>query len=155
MLGAASALLWNLRPSLTGAVPGRMDPRRRRRRLLLATSGVAVIALCGAAASAQTTYGLIEGRITDATGGALPGATITVRQPTTGFARTVVSNDLGLYRMLYLSPAEYDLTVERSGFATVTRELVKVDVGQAVALDIGMTVGNVAVVIDVATPIAT
>ena len=45
------------------------------------------LVLCGRydAAAAQTTYGLIEGRITDATGGALPGALVTVSQPNTGF----------------------------------------------------------------------
>ncbi len=96
-------------------------------------------------ASAQTTYGLIEGRITDATGGALPGATITVTQPTTGFVRTVVSNELGLYRVLNLHPAEYDVTVELSGFATVTCGSVKIDVGQAVALNVGMEVASLAV----------
>ena len=82
-------------------------------------SGALLLILCGTA-SAQTTYGLIEGRITDATRGALPGATITVTQPATGLVRTVVSNELGLYRVLYLSPAEYDVTVERSGSGTVT-----------------------------------
>ena len=115
-------------------------------------SGALLLLLCGTA-SAQTTYGLIEGRITDATGGALPGATITVTQPLTGFVRTVVTNELGLYRVLYLSPAEYDVTVERSGFAKMTSALVKIDVGQAVALNLAMEVGKVAVVVVVAPPI--
>ena len=39
----------------------------------------------------------------------------------------------------------YNVTVEQSGFATVTSESVKVDVGQAVALNIAMDVGKVAV----------
>src|SRR5262245_28532723 len=78
--------------------------------------------------SAQTTYGLIEGRITDATGGALLGATITVSQSTTGLVRTVMTNALGLYRVLNLDPAEYDVTVERRGFAKVTSGSVKVGV---------------------------
>src|SRR5688572_12603770 len=110
--------------------------------------------LCGPA-STQTTYGLIEGRITDATGGTLSGASITVSQPTTGFVRMVETNRLGLYRVLYLSPAEYDVTVELSGFAEVTRGSVRVDVGQAVALNVRMELGNVAAVIHVAPPIPT
>jgi hypothetical protein len=110
--------------------------------------------LCGTA-STQTTYGSLEGRITDATGGALAGATITVTQPTTGFVRAVVTNELGLYRVLNLSPAEYDVTVELSGFAKLMRGSVRVDVGQAVALNVTMEVGNVAAVIDVAPPMPT
>lgn len=108
--------------------------------------------LCGTAA-AQTTYGIIQGRVTDHSGGTLPGATITITQPTTGFVRTVVTNELGLYRALNLSPSEYDVTVELSGFAKVLRGSVRVDVGQSVVLNVGMEVVNVATVIDVAPPI--
>ena len=57
-----------------------------------------------------------------------------------------MTNELGLYRVLNLSPADYDVTVELSGFARVTRRSVKIDVGQAVALNVGMEVANVAVV---------
>jgi outer membrane receptor protein involved in Fe transport len=120
-----------------------------RDRLGLSLGIGALVLLCDAA-SAQTTYGLIEGRITDATGGALAGAAITVTQPATGFVRTVVSNELGLYRVLYLSPAEYNLTVERSGFTKAARELVKVDVGHTATVNVGMGVAEVTVVMDVA-----
>ena len=115
-------------------------------------SGVLLLLLCGTV-SAQSTYGLIEGRIIDATGGVLPGATISVRQPTTGFVRTVVTNELGLYRVLNLYPAEYDVTVEMTGFAKVTCGPVRIDVGQAVVLNVGMEVGNAAAVINVLPPI--
>ena len=120
------------------------------------TAAIVVLLLFGLSrtASTQTTYGLIEGRITDATGAALPRATITVTQPATGFVRAVVSNELGLYRVLNLDPAEYDLTVELSGFAKVTYESVKIDVGQAVALNVRLDVGQVAIVMDV-TPMST
>lgn len=112
-------------------------------------TGTLLLLFCRAV-PAQTTYGLIEGRVTDVTGAALPGASITVTHMATGFVRIVVTNELGLYRVLNLHPAEYDVTVERSGFATVTYESVKVDVGQAVALDVAMDVGQVAVVMQVA-----
>src|SRR5262249_2212965 len=60
-------------------------------RLLRARLGVSITAaallLLRGTASAQTTYGLIEGRISDATNAALPGATVTVTQPTTSFVR--------------------------------------------------------------------
>jgi Carboxypeptidase regulatory-like domain/TonB dependent receptor len=117
-------------------------------------SGALVLILCGMA-SAQTTYGLIEGRITDVTGGALSGATVTVTHPSTGLVRAVVANDLGLYRVLNLNPAEYHMTVEMSGFATVTYGSVKIDVGQAVALNIEMEVAGLVVALDVSPPLPT
>ena len=124
-------------------------------RLNVSMIGAFVLLVSGFCATtfAQTTYGLIEGRITDITGAALPGAIIVVTQPRTGFVRTVVTDELGLYRVLNLTPAEYDLTVERSGFATVTYEAVKIDVGQAVALNVRMELGQVALVMDV-TPLS-
>jgi carboxypeptidase family protein len=122
--------------------------------LRVSISGAVLMVLCGTG-SAQTTYGLIDGRITDATGGALPGAMITVAQSTTGFARRAVTNELGLYRVLSLAPAEYDVTVELTGFATVTYSAVKIDVGQAVALNVVMAVAGVDVLVNVAPPMPT
>ena len=110
----------------------------------------ALLILLISTASAQTTYGRIEGRITDATGGVLPGAAVTVAQPATGFVRTVVTNELGLYRVQNLSPGEYDVAAELGGFVKATRSSVRIDVGQTIALNIGMEVGNVATVLDVA-----
>src|ERR1700752_3209548 len=89
-------------------------------------AGVGGLLLCCCTAFAQTTYGVIEGRITDAIGAALPGATITVAQPATGSIRTVVTNELGLYRVLNVGPGEYDVTVELGGFAKETRRSVRV-----------------------------
>jgi outer membrane receptor protein involved in Fe transport len=66
-----------------------------------------------------------------------------------------VTNELGLYRVLNLHPAQYDVTVERSGFGTVTYGSVKINVGQAVALNVRMEVASVAVVIDVSPPLPT
>src|SRR6266850_2531508 len=112
----------------------------------------ALLILVVSTASAQTTYGRIEGRITDVTGGVLPGAVVTVAQPATGFVRTVVTNELGLYRVQNLSPGEYDVAAELGGFMKATRSSVRIDVGQTIALNIGMEVGNVATVLDVAPP---
>src|SRR5215470_8684163 len=112
-------------------------------------TGAFLLFVC-CAAFAQTTYGLIEGRITDPTGAVLPRAAVTVRQSTTGFVRTVAANELGLYRVLNLSPGEYEVTVEIDGFAKATRGRVRIEVGQAVVLDVAMEVGTVAAVVEVA-----
>jgi hypothetical protein len=51
-----------------------------------------------------------------------------------------------------LNPAEYDVTVELSGFAKETRQSVTVDVGQAVAVNLAMDVDRLDVVMMVAPP---
>jgi hypothetical protein len=137
------------RDSSTGTTVVSFPHGRHSKRLV--TAALLLFLCC--TAFAQTTYGLIEGRITDATGAALPGATVTVTQPDTGFIRSVVSNELGLYHVLNVNPADYDVSVERSGFARATRRSVRIDVGQAVILNVVMDVGNLTTGIDVAPSI--
>ena len=60
----------------------------------------AVAVLCAsadAAAQGGTTTATINGRVTDETGGALPGVTVTLTNLETNQARTVVSNEEGRY----------------------------------------------------------
>ncbi len=82
--------------------------------LALAFSGVT---------SAQQTSGTILGRVLDAQGAAIPGASITARNPETGFTRTVVSDEAGVYRLSALSVGQYQITVELSGFNTLERKV--------------------------------
>jgi len=130
--------------------PPRARPILLWTRLVAMPTTGATLLLFSVTASAQTTYGLIEGRITDATGAALRGATVTVTQLATGFVRTVETNELGLYRALNLNPADYDVTVERGGFAKTTRRAIRIDVGQAVVLNVVMEVGALTTGIEVA-----
>ena len=67
--------------------------------------------------AAQTSFGVIEGQITDASGAAVPGATVTVTG-TNGPARTSVSDAQGRYRVDGLAPATYSVSIVSPGFAT-------------------------------------
>ena len=51
----------------------------------------------------------------------LPGVSVTVTNLATNQARTVVSNEDGLYRFAGLTPGRYSLTAQIDGFATFTR----------------------------------
>jgi hypothetical protein len=67
-------------------------------------------------AAAQEFRGAISGTVTDSTGGVLPGVTVTVANRATGVAQTVVTDEKGLYQVLYLNPGVYDVTTELQGF---------------------------------------
>src|SRR5215469_11359930 len=67
------------------------------------------------AASAQA-LGAITGVVTDATGAAVPRATVTATEVGTGFERTIFSDEAGRYTLPSLRPTEYSLTVEGPGF---------------------------------------
>jgi hypothetical protein len=109
-------------------------------------AGVLTIALMLAsslAAFAQQTTGNITGRALDPQGAAMPGVTVTARNPETGFTRSAVSDAEGVYRLSALPIGTYDLTVQLSGFSTIERKAIVVSVGQTVELNFDLTVAKV------------
>ena len=103
---------------------------------------------CGTAAAQQAT-GAIAGRVLDPQGSAVPGATVTARNPQTGFARTEASDRAGLYRLAALPVAAYELTVETPGFATLARRDVGVSVAQTTSVDFVLRIAEVTQVVTV------
>jgi len=73
----------------------------------------------------QTSNGAIVGAVTDVSGAAIAGASITAVSVETGAARTIVSGPDGLYRIEAVVPGTYNVTVASPGFAdTVLSGLV-------------------------------
>jgi len=63
--------------------------------------------------------------ITDPKGAALPGATVTLSDPQTGFTRTVNSGGDGAYQFLQILPATYTVTASAKGLAGFKQENVR------------------------------
>ncbi len=99
--------------------------------------------LVGVPVFAQQTTGTITGRITDPQGAAVPGATVTAVSGTTGFSRTSVSDSAGVYRLTALPVGLYDMTAELSGFKTVSRKGLIVNVGQTIDIEVKLAVASV------------
>jgi hypothetical protein len=100
--------------------------------------------LCVSAAivAAQSTTSL-RGVITDAKGALLPGATVSIHDPQTGFARTVTSGADGVYQFLQIPPATYDLEVSAAGFAPVKRQNVMLLVSTPATINVTLQVRGV------------
>src|SRR4029453_7297442 len=92
-------------------------------------------------AAAQRTTGQIIGKVVDESGSVLPGVTVTLRGAGVAGAPTVTTSDSGVYRFPVLPPGTYNVEYGLSGFATVKREGIPIDVGSVVELDITMKVG--------------
>ena len=75
--------------------------------------------LIPAAMFAQATGGVLTGKVTDASGAALPGVSVTVTNAATGVSQTVVTASDGSYRTATLPAGRYTVTTELSGFSTV------------------------------------
>ena len=76
-----------------------------------------------ASASAQSTFGSLNGTITDPTGAVAPVATVGVSNTQTQASRAVVSAGDGGYLVPNLDAGAYLVTVSLSGFADWTREV--------------------------------
>ena len=111
-----------------------------RQRILAVLVGA--MALASAPAAAQQTTGTINGRVLDAQGATIPGASVTVTSPATGFSRSAVTDGEGTYRLSALNVGRYDILVELSGFTSIDRKDVVVNVGQTITLDFTLTVDS-------------
>lgn len=96
-----------------------------------------------AAADAQVTSAAVVGTITDTSGAALPGATVTARNVDTGFVRAVPTNESGAYRLDFLPTGTYVVEVSLSGFKTERRSNVVLNVNDTARIDASLAVGGV------------
>ena len=79
---------------------------------------IALLAL-SVVANAQTITGSISGAVTDANGGMVPNATVTLSSEKTGQARGSTTDSEGRFSFPALQPGTYALKVERQGFQTL------------------------------------
>lgn len=89
-------------------------------------------------AIAQTSGGSMSGRVVDASGGALPGVTVTATNAKTGFNRSTVTGSDGSYSFPTLPAGTYDVVAELSGFASVTTRNVEVQVASERKIDVAL-----------------
>lgn len=85
--------------------------------------------------SAQLPTATLLGTVTDSTGGALPGATVTTRNVDTGTTRETVTVAGGSYRLPALPVGNYELVIELVGFGVERRSGLRLSVGQEVTIN--------------------
>ena len=99
--------------------------------------------------NAQTFRGTILGTVTDSSGAAVSGATVTVKNTGTGLVRTVTSDDDGNYSTPELPIGTYSVTVEKSGFRTGLVSGISVEVSSERRADVMLQPGEVSQVVEV------
>ena len=117
----------------------------------LRCSGVLLLFLVAISAPArgQTPSGEISGTVVDTSGLAVPGVTITLTNPATNVVRTVQTNESGLYVIAAIPPGTYDVKAELSGFGTVERKSIVVQVGSANRIAFTLQVGTLSETVEV------
>ncbi|MDX1981462.1 MAG: TonB-dependent receptor, partial [Bryobacteraceae bacterium] len=102
-----------------------------------------VFALCPIAATAQTVAGSLSGLVTDASGAAVGGAAIEVKDLDRSTTFKATSSESGFYVVTSLPPGRYRVTAERTGFRRYVLEQFPIATQQKAALDISLEVGAV------------
>ncbi len=102
-----------------------------------------LLVLLAAPLAAQSPTGAIAGTVVDASGGGLPGVTITATQSETGAVRITTSMATGTFRVPVLAVGTYSVSAELSGFATAKVANVVVTIGGEAAVKLKMEVASV------------
>lgn len=110
---------------------------------------IASFSLLGMLAVGQTINGTISGTVTDQQGAVIQGATVTAKNPDTGFSRTVATDNDGNFKFSALPVANYQVRVEKTGFKAAVNESVTATVGSDTDVRFQLEAGSVDVVVEV------
>jgi len=103
---------------------------------------ILILLLC-TSARAQN-LGSVHGRVTDASGAAVPSVTVEIVGHATGVTRSAIADDTGSFLIADVNPETYTLTVAQTGFRKFVNENVRVEVSTSTQVDIALQVGDLA-----------
>lgn len=106
----------------------------------------------GTGSAQSTNSGDISGVVTDTTGGALPGATVTVLNIDTGVTKDYTTNQDGVYDTSSIVAGTYKITFSKDGFSQLVRSSITLTVGQTTVnaqLKVGAVTDQVVVNTDI------
>ena len=95
------------------------------------------------AAFAQEQTGVLQGRITDSSGGVLPGVTVEAKSPALVGSATAVTGRDGIFRFPALSPGRYSITATLAGFKPAAQDTIVLELGQLLKVNLTLEVGAV------------
>jgi hypothetical protein len=101
-----------------------------------------ILLMLATVASAQFRAG-VQGSVTDAQGGAVVGATVTLKNNETNKTQQTTTSDEGFYRFSGLPPSTYTITAEQGGFNKKTLENVVVNAEATAGVNITLEAAGV------------
>jgi len=114
---------------------------------------IGLVFLAGSPVWAQDTATIV-GTVTDASGAVVPGAKVTVSNPSRGFLRDVASSSAGEYTAARIPIGDYVVTAEATGFQKLVRSGITLTAGQTQRVDMTLRVGQVTQEVEVVGNVA-
>ena len=112
-------------------------------RVHIASAFLLAAFVLAAPAAAQQGTAQISGRVTDTQGAVLPGVSVVVRNEETGAARELTSSVEGSYSAAQLTPGRYAVIAKLTGFRTMERSHLVLQVGTTLTIDLSLPVGGI------------
>jgi hypothetical protein len=123
---------------------------RFSRRYPLFAGAMLLLTFLGAPfARAQSTGGRIRGTVTDPSGGAVVGATVTLINEATHATRDVQTGANGEYIFLEVPVGTYEIDATSQGFKKYTRKGIPLDLNEVIAVDVVLQIGGSTDVVEV------
>jgi len=126
-----------------------MNPKAKTASFVLFASILGFCLIVSLPLHAQVTGATISGTITDATGGVIAGAEISVRNTDTGIIRNTTADSAGFYTIPNLIPGPYEVRISAKGFNTAVQSNLTLAVGAQQQLNIPMKVGETSATVQV------
>lgn len=109
-----------------------------------------VLSLCPVFVRAQIANSTsLVGTVADVSNSVVAQCKVTAVEESTTVGSTTFTNDYGSYSIKLLMPGTYDITVERSGYQTVTKTGIILPVNRAVRTDFLLPVGSTSTIVTV------
>ncbi len=99
--------------------------------------------VAAASASAQDIRARVQGLVSDASGGILPGATVVLTNDGTGVTATRTTSASGRYLFDFVESGTYSVSAELAGFKTTVQKGVRVQQRGDLTVDLKLEVGGI------------
>jgi hypothetical protein len=129
----------------------KVKPKRMIKFLALAFTTLFAFAVSVTPSGAQTLFGSVVGTVTDASGAAVVGATVTVVSAQTNDTRSAQTNDRGEYTLSTVSVGTYKVSIAKQGFQSYSQSGVGVTANNVSRIDAQLQVGSVNQTVEVNT----
>src|SRR5580704_14004629 len=99
----------------------------------------------------QVVGGSLSGTVTDESGSALAGATVSIKNVATGVITTATTNSQGIFTAPNLLPGSYQATISALGFQTTIQDDITLAVGSQQVFNLALKIGTVSEKVEVFT----
>ncbi len=119
------------------------------KQLLVVLAFCFTLLIMSSIASAQGTTSRLTGTVTDSSGAAVSGATVTLSNEETGLSLTTETGESGAYTFDLIPAGNYRVTVEKQGFKKIVSNKNTVNINQPATVNLALEVGDVSATVSI------